>query len=175
MRLWGAAAGWRILSNILSGMLQTRRVTLADTPLITLHRKAMFAAIRNTPEATLDAMNAKFEPWLKRMLREGKYSGWITCDGDRPVASAGLMVLDWAPHVLDPEGEHRGYVLNLFVEPEYRGRGLARALTQECMTESRSKGIRVIALHASAAGRPLYEKLGFCAANEMLFVAPEGE
>ncbi len=71
------------------------------------------------------------------------------------------------------QGEHRGYVLNVFVEPEYRGRGLARALMELCVTEARSRGIRVVALHASDAGRPLYEKLGFYAANEMLFVTPE--
>ena len=60
------------------------------------------------------------------MLAEDKYVGWITSDGDRVIASAGLLVLDWAPHYLDPTGEQRGYVLNVFVEPEYRRRGLAQ-------------------------------------------------
>lgn len=160
-------------SNILSGMLKTRRATVDDAALITRHRRAMFADIRNASEEKLDAMSAKFEPWVRRMLGEGKYAGWITSDGDLPAASAGLLILDWAPHVLDPACEHRGYVLNIFVELDYRGRGLATALTKQCMAEARSRGIRVVALHASSAGRPVYEKLGFHAANEMLFVAPE--
>lgn len=157
-------------SNILSGMLETRNATVGDAELITRHRKAMFADAGDAPESTLDAMSRSFEPWVRRMLGEGKYAGWITCDGDRPVASAGLLVLDWAPHFLDPAGEHRGYVLNVFVEPEYRGRGLARALMKECMAEARRRGIRVVALHASAKGQPVYEKLGFTTSNEMLFV-----
>ena len=43
----------------------------------------------------------------------------------RSVASAGLLILDWPPHPFDPEGELRGYLLNVYVEPEYRKRGLA--------------------------------------------------
>jgi ribosomal protein S18 acetylase RimI-like enzyme len=154
-------------------MLNTRRASVDDSSLITRHRKAMFADARNAPEDVLEAMSKSFEPWVRRMLRENKYAGWITSDGDSPVASAGLLVLDCAPHFLDPTGEHRGYILNVFVEPEYRGRGLARALMDICLTEARSRGIRVVALHASDAGRPLYEKLGFYAANEMLFITPE--
>ena len=157
-------------SNILSGMLETRKATAEDAALITQHRKAMFADAGDAPEATLDAMSRSFEPWVKRMLGEGKYAGWITSDGDRPVASAGLLVLDWAPHFLDPAGEHRGYVLNVFVEPEYRGRGLAQTLMKECIAEARRRGIRVVALHASAKGQPVYEKLGFKTSNEMLLV-----
>jgi len=38
------------------------------------------------------------------------------------------MVLDWPPHPLHPNEDRRGYVLNLYVEPGYRGRGVARDL-----------------------------------------------
>lgn len=106
------------------------------------------------------------------MLAEDKYVGWITRDGDRPVASAGLLVLDWAPHFRDPEGEQRGYVLNVFVEPEYRRRGLAQALVRLCLEETRRRGIRVVALHATKEGQHVYEKLGFQCSNEMMYVEP---
>jgi ribosomal protein S18 acetylase RimI-like enzyme len=56
-------------------------------------------------------------------------------DGDRPVASAGLLILDWPPHPFDPEGELRGYLLNVYVEPEYRKRGLAHELVERCMAK----------------------------------------
>jgi GNAT superfamily N-acetyltransferase len=154
-------------------MLETRRATVNDAELITRHRRAMFADMRDAPDEVLDAMSRSFEPWVRRKLTEGKYRGWITTDGDRPVASAGLLVLDWAPHFLDPTGEHRGYVLNMFVEPDFRRRGLAEALVKLCLEESKQLGIGVVALHASKAGRPLYEKLGFSSSNEMLYVAPK--
>jgi predicted acetyltransferase len=58
------------------------------------------------------------------------------------------------------------------VEPEYRGRGIAKALTLECMAEAKRRGIGVVALHASNKGRPVYERLGYTSSNEMLFVEP---
>ena len=130
----------------------------------------MFSDAHDAGEPVLAEMSRHFEPWLKRMLANGRYTGWITTDGDRPVASAGIMILDWAPHFLDPAGEYRGYVLNVYVIPDYRRRGLARALVQLCLDEARSRKIRVVALHASSAGRPVYEGLGFRATSEMYFV-----
>ncbi len=152
------------------GMLETRTATAADAALITAHRKAMFADARDAEEPVLEAMSQRFEPWVTRMLTEGKYLGWIMSDGGRPVASTGLMILDWAPHPLDPVGEFRGYLLNVFVEPKYRKRGLAHALVKLCLAEARRRGIRVVALHSSTAGRPIYDSMGFQASNEMFYV-----
>jgi GNAT superfamily N-acetyltransferase len=151
-------------------MLETRRATAEDAELITRHRKAMFADADSAPEAVLEEMARNFEPWVRRMLANETYAGWVISNGNRAIASAGLLMLDWAPHYLDPVGEKRGYVLNVYVEPEYRKRGLAMTLMTECMDEARLRGIRVVALHASQKGQPVYEKLGFAMSNEMLYV-----
>src|SRR3984957_17851919 len=108
-------------------MLETRSATAEDAELIAAHRRAMFAAMGSTPDSVLDAMSRNFTPWVARTIGEGRYAGWVTTDDGRPVASAGLLILDWPPHPLDPAGEHRGYLLNVFVEPDYRGRHLAHA------------------------------------------------
>jgi ribosomal protein S18 acetylase RimI-like enzyme len=151
-------------------MLTTRKAEASDAELITRHRKAMFADMRDAPEAVLDEMARNFQLWVRRMIAENQYAGWITSEGDRAIASAGLLVLDWAPHFLDPACDRRGYILNVFVEAEYRGRGLAKSLTKECLAEARRRGIGIVALHAAKKGQPLYEKLGFKSSNEMLFV-----
>jgi ribosomal protein S18 acetylase RimI-like enzyme len=153
-------------------MLETRPATAADATLITAHRRAMFAAMGRTQDSILDAMSRSFEPWVNRMIVEGKYAGWITEVDSRPIASAGLLVLDWPPHPLDPNCEHRGYMLNIFVDPEYRRRGLANALVDLCLTEAHRRRLRVIALHSSDAARPVYESFGFRTTNEMFYVEP---
>ena len=132
----------------------------------------MFADMRDAGETVLEEMAQNFEPWVRRMIAEDKYAGWITRDDERAIGSAGLLILDWAPHFLDPRCGQRGYILNVFVEPEYRGRGIAKALTLQCMAEAKRRGIGVVALHASKKGQPVYEKLGFKTSNEMLFVEP---
>jgi len=154
-------------------MLQTRRAAPDDAALIASHRKAMFAAMGGVQESVLEEMRRNCEPWLRRMINDGKYCGWIAFEDGTPIASAGLLVLDWPPHPLDPPGELRGYLLNVFVESGYRRQGLARQLIEACMQEARQRGIRVLSLHASDAGRPLYESLGFRATNEMLYRQPD--
>jgi len=156
-------------------MLQTRTATVDDASLIAAHRKAMFMAMGGHAETVLETMRRRSEPWLERMIAAEKYLGFIILDGQTPVASAGLLLLDWPPHPLDPEGELRGYILNVFVESAWRRRGLAKQLLQFCLEEARKKGIRAIALHASDEGRPLYESLGFHATNEMIFRQPDPE
>lgn len=150
-------------------MLVTRAATAADAALIASHRRAMFAAIGGFDEAVLDEVRRADEPWTARLMQAGKYLGWISLDGTSPMASAGLLILDWPPHPFDPLGESRAYLLNVFVEPEYRRRGAARALVDLCLAEARRRSIRVVSLHASNEGRPLYEALGFRGTNEMLY------
>ena len=157
-------------------MLATRLATAADAPLIAAHRRAMFEDMGSASPSTLDEMTRSFKPWVERKIAEGKYLGWITEDttegGTTPVAGAGLLILDWPPHPFDPTGEYRGYLLNVFVEPAYRKRGLASSLVQECLAEAHRLNLRVVALHSSDAGRPIYEALGFRPTNEMFYVEP---
>lgn len=151
-------------------MLRTRSATTADAALIAGHRRAMFAAMGGFDPSVLEVMQRASEPWIARMIQHEKYFGWITSDGHNPIASAGLLILDWPPHPLDPEGESRAYLLNIFVEHAYRRRGLARQLVHLCLDEARRRNIRIVSLHASDEGRLLYKNLGFKTSNEMLLV-----
>jgi ribosomal protein S18 acetylase RimI-like enzyme len=153
-------------------MLPTRTATVDDAALIADHRRAMFASMGGFDESVLDAVRRAAEPWTARAMDQGRYLGWITADEGRPIASIGMMILDWPPHPLDPGGETRAYLLNVFVDPAYRRRGLARTLVELCVAEARCRNIRVISLHASPEGVPLYEQLGFKTTNEMLLRNP---
>lgn len=151
-------------------MFTARKATVADAALIAVHRHAMFTEMGKSDPAALEQMRRSFIPWVERMIADGKYVGWIVENGDQAAASGGFFELEWPPHALDPAGEHRGYLLNFWVEPKYRGQGLARGLVREALAESSRRGIRVTALHASDAGRHVYEKMGFKATNEMYCV-----
>ncbi|HWE85635.1 MAG TPA: GNAT family N-acetyltransferase [Terracidiphilus sp.] len=151
-------------------MLATRHAILADAALIAAHRRAMFAAMGAAAQDVLDEMTRNFHPWLLPRLVDGRYMGWITEDGGHAIASAGLLLLDWPPHPLHPAGSLRGYILNVFVDPGYRRRGLARALVECCLAEARDRNLQVVTLHASDEGRPLYEGMGFRSSGEMQLV-----
>ena len=59
---------------------------------------------------------------------------------------------------------HKGHIWGVYVQPESRGKGVARALMQEIMRRARAiNGIEQILIVASAhlPARKLYESLGF--------------
>jgi len=143
-----------------------RPVTPADLDLVCRHRHEMFKASGRTDEA-LAPMDVAFHDWLAPRLACGDYFGWIGMDGAAPIAGFGMMVIDWPPHPLHPTQAARGYILNVFVEPERRGQGIAKALMDLAMAEGRRRGLQHMILHATAQGRPMYEKLGWAQTSEM--------
>jgi len=82
-------------------------------------------------------------------------------------AEGGMWLMDFPPHWHDPQ-PLRAYLLNFYVVPEARGQGLAYRLLKAAVEEARGRGIKVVSLHASAAGRPIYEKFGFGGTSEMM-------
>ncbi|MFC4453044.1 GNAT family N-acetyltransferase [Deinococcus sonorensis] len=142
-----------------------RPATPDDAALIAAQREAMFTDMGTEYRETV----AQFAPWVERHLQAGTYVGWFVVYEGEEVAGAGLLLHDWSPHYLDPQ-PLRSYLQNVYTRPEHRGRGLARALTQQAIEETRRRGIRTLSLHASKFGRPLYEQLGFAATNEMRLV-----
>jgi GNAT superfamily N-acetyltransferase len=148
-------------------MFETRAATEADAEVIAEQRLRMFVEMGRPEDAGMRAMLVAFVPWVRERLKDGRYVGWIVTDGEKIVAGAGMFLMDFPPHVRDPH-PLRAYLLNFYVQPEARGRGLAYGLLKGAVEEARRRGIRVVSLHASEAGRPLYERNGFAASNEMM-------
>jgi GNAT superfamily N-acetyltransferase len=147
--------------------LRLRQATTADVAVVMRHRRGMFQDMGHRDPAALDAMHATSEPFFRRALESGAYRGWLLEAPDgRVVAGGGVIQLEYHSHPRDPR-PRRPVVVNMYTEPEYRRRGLARRLMQAMIDWARSDGFVVLYLHASDVGRPLYESLGFEPTNEM--------
>lgn len=144
-----------------------RRATADDVDVITHQRRAMFEAMRLGDPAALEAMDVEFARWARAKIAEGLYLGWLAQADDGVIAAgAGLWLMEWIPGpvtLLSP----RGYILNVYTEPAYRKRGLATRLVSAILEWCRANGITLVSLHASDAGRAVYEALGFAPTNEM--------
>lgn len=126
----------------------------------------MFREMGHQDPAALHAMSAAFLPWLRKRLETGEYLAWIAMEDGGPIGGLGLWLMDWPPHMIGP-GAPRANILNVYVDPAFRRRGVARSLMAEALDWCRLNGIRAIVLHASQEGRKLYEQLGFAPTNEM--------
>jgi GNAT superfamily N-acetyltransferase len=127
----------------------------------------MFVDAGQAPDAALSLMVKNFVAWVRPQLSDGSYVGWIVEESERMVAGAGMWLMDFPPHWMDPE-PRRAYLLNFYVEPAFRGQGLAYELLKTAVEDARRRGIKVVSLHASKFGKPLYERNGFEPTNEMI-------
>ncbi len=153
--------------------LPIRFATPTDTPIIVAQRRAMFLDVHpQSDPVLLDMMDSNFAVWVRDRLERGEYIGWFVMDGDTIAAGAGVWLIDWPPTPRDPVGR-RAYILNVYTAPAYRRRGLARQMMAAILAWSRAQVLKVVVLHASEFGRPLYESLGFEATNEMRLMLPQ--
>jgi GNAT superfamily N-acetyltransferase len=146
--------------------ITARPAAAHDLKLICEHRERMFAESGRTRES-LRPMTAAFEQWLSPRLEDGSYFGWMLEDAGVVIAGLGMMVIDWPPHPSHPADHRRAYILNVFVEPEHRRKGLAKRLMALAEARARELGVRYAILHSTRQGRPLYESLGWASTSEM--------
>src|SRR5689334_18985486 len=98
----------------------------SDLETIVHHRRSMFQDMGHADHEALDRMSARFLPWLRRMMEAGEYLAWFAIEDGAVVAGLGLWLMDWPPHMV-ASGDRRGNILNVYTEPAYRRRGLAKA------------------------------------------------
>lgn len=97
------------------------------------------------------------EPWSQQalsLLLQDKNLGAVALDeGDTPVGYGGLLT------VLD-----EGQITNIAVHPDYRGRGIGKAILTSLIDQSRLRGIRELSLEVRQSNLParaLYQSNGF--------------
>ena len=158
---------------------QVREATVVDIPLLARHRAAMFRDMgRLAPDCEAALVRATAE-YFRDALPRGEYLGWVAQSGlspAEPIGGAGVQLRAILPRPrMADDGIELGpeaIILNVYVEPAWRRRGVGEALMRSLLTALAERKIRRIVLHASDGGRRLYERLGFVPTNEMRLETP---
>jgi GNAT superfamily N-acetyltransferase len=143
-----------------------RPATLSDLELLVRHRRAMWDAMGRLRPGDVDPSEAPYRRWLLTHLMAGDVVGWVAEAGGEVAGSGCLWLQETQPRPHLPT-DRTPYLLSVFVEAAHRGHGIARALTAAAVAQAKAWGAGRLALHASDAGRPLYESMGFRATPEM--------
>jgi GNAT superfamily N-acetyltransferase len=138
-----------------------------DIPHILHHRQSMYMDMGRGDPASYAKMLEATEAYLRAAMASGAYTAWMaeTAEG-RVIGGAGVAISPWPGSPDDPSGR-RALVLNVYTEPEFRRRGIARRIMETAIAWCREQGLGSVSLHASDVGRTLYESLGFRQTNEM--------
>jgi ribosomal protein S18 acetylase RimI-like enzyme len=138
-----------------------RPATPADAATLASFRAAMFTDMDVQPEEGAEHLWCEY---FQTALTDERYFAVLAESQTQAVACAGLMFFPVVPLPSDPSGL-RAHVQGVYTVPDYRGRGLAEALTRAVLREAQVRGLRSANLNASVLGRGLYERLGFTEAK----------
>jgi GNAT superfamily N-acetyltransferase len=147
--------------------IKIRNANLDDLRHIVHHRRAMFEEMGFRDSAALDQVEKTSREYFSEALRIGAYKAWLAeALNGSIVAGGGIVIANW-PGFPGEKLAKRPWILNMYTEPEARRQGVAKQLLDVMLDWCRTAGFRTVSLHASPAGRSLYEAAGFQPTNEM--------
>lgn len=110
--------------------------------------------------------------YVERNLPTHALRVWFAETGGEVVATGGMIFFDRMPTVSNKIGRE-AYLLSVYTRPAWRGRGIANVMMREMIDHAWAEGVGRIFLHASDAGRPIYEKLGFTTTGTDMELLPK--
>ena len=120
-----------------------RLATIDDIHVLVHHRQGMFADMGLGTVESRSRMEAAFPAWAIPKIQSGAFWTWLACAGQPVVAGIGIWRMDWPPGPTD-NSVPRAYIYNVYTEPEYRRRGIARHLMEHTVADCQQRGIRTI-------------------------------
>ena len=158
-----------------------RIASSGDGGTIAHHRAEMFRDIHGLDDAQCAVMLVESRKAIEPLLASGDYLGWFaspTIEPTRVVGGVGIRLRAALPSANRRDGPpqvtvgQQGLIVNVYVEHEWRRRGIAALLMRRLLSDIHSLELASVVLHASPDGRALYRSLGFVATNEMRYVGP---
>ena len=143
-----------------------RRATPDDAALLAEHRARVWREVGDWSDEALAPQIPIWTEWFRDAVADGTYVSFIAERDGEAVASASLLLHVAIPRPGSPS-DRIGRVQSLYVAPDARRHGIARALMDAVLEYAHGAALIQLTLHPSDEARPLYASLGFTALDEM--------
>jgi GNAT superfamily N-acetyltransferase len=138
-----------------------------DVDLLVKHRLGLLREVHPELETKIEESEVWTRDWIRKRLSDGELVGLLAKAEDGKVAGSGCIWLrDEQPRPTNPR-MIAPYLMSMYTTPEFRRKGVARLIVEGALKWCKERGYERVSLHASEAGRPLYEGLGFYSTTEM--------
>ena len=106
-----------------------------------------------------ECMEKQLPDYFNRKLGN-ELIAFIAKDDNQIVSVAYLHIIEMPANSILLNGLY-GEVLNVYTEPEYRGKGLCTQLIKNLIEYGKKRGLGRVDLSATKEGYPIYKKVGF--------------
>ncbi len=138
-----------------------RRAILQDLDeLVHTRITVLRAANKLSDDVDMETVRQASYEYYQKALATDEHVAYLVYDKGRFIGAGGVSFYRVMPTYHNPSGR-KAYIMNMYTAPEYRRQGIAMRTLDLLVQEAKAQGITQIALEATEAGRPLYEKYGF--------------
>ncbi len=140
--------------------------TVQDLARIAELRFRMFDEIETTQLLTEDFLERTIHYYTGEYQK--KKCIHVVCESDNSIigCAGGLIRTDQFLSASFKQSDY-GYLMDVFVSPEFRRKGIAKAMLEMLLPWFESAGISTVNLDASRLSGDLYQKLGFTTSSHM--------
>ena len=147
-------------------MLRYQKATTKDIELLTKTRITVLrAANKLSDDIDMSEVEKESYDYYKDALEHGTHTAYLVFDDEMFVGAGGISYFKVMPTYHNKTG-NKAYIMNMYTRPEHRRKGIAYKTLDILVRASKDRGITVISLEATEAGKPLYEKFGFVKMND---------
>ncbi len=140
--------------------------TFDELPRIVEMKMAMFHEAGHADLLAPNAESIILEDY-QRLYGEKGAQHFVARANGRIVASVGAFIKSDLPFRYFLPASY-GFIGDVYTEPSIRGKGVATKLNGAALEWLGSRGVKLVRLLASDTARPMYERLGFTASDEMV-------
>jgi ribosomal protein S18 acetylase RimI-like enzyme len=149
----------------MNSQFEIRKATAQDIDEIVRLRLELFKELGEVQSGHEEALViTATRKYLEEALLNNEFISYLALSNHHVVSISGMVLFKRPPYLDNLEGLE-AYILNMYTIPQYRGKGLARKLLENCIEECKQIGVKRIWLHASDDGIPLYKNMGFTFKN----------
>lgn len=138
-----------------------RKIGISDLDSLMEWRMRVLVEVFSIPEGTdVSALRESNERYYRKHLDDGSHTSCFAYLDDTVVGCGGICYQDEMPSPDNPSGIN-GYLMNIFVLPEHRGKGIGRSIVGFLTDDAKAHGAGKIYLESTSTAETLYRSLGF--------------
>ncbi|MDY6805954.1 MAG: GNAT family N-acetyltransferase [Cyanobacteriota bacterium] len=148
--------------------IEIRKATPTEDPIIAEHFHQMWLDIGVPPESIRSNWFDLTVQFIENARKELSYNAFFAvADGKIVGSSSCQLFAGLYPNILAADIRQYGYIWGVYVEAEYRHRGIGSELVGEAIAYLKSLGCTKAVLHTAPLAKSLYSHMGFEDGNQM--------
>lgn len=142
-------------------MIAVKKIALDELPLLLVWREKVLREVFSLDaETDVQDLIAQNRTYYVQSIPDGKHIACFAYQDDEIIGCGGLCLYNEMPSPDNANGKC-GYLMNIYVLPEYRKHGVGKKIVTFLIEQARAENVGKIYLESTDGAKQFYRELGF--------------